>query len=852
MAAVVATRTHSLSHVGNRFGLICWIVIVAVVVVVDSFAVVTKLPRFASTRRSNVLLVRHGFWSRHKSKEEDPTVVVVDPIPESNQQDESSVNSTINGALERPHNKNDDNKLEQHHNTTTPRRMVRVIPPPYSLGLQSYHSTSNESNSRVSNLQERQQQQRPMVTYFSDDFLQTPYTLKLQSNNQIVAQRSTPQPQGSINNKTSTPNDSNQVDGLMETRVVRFSVRPEDHASSNTRFPTVLLDPTNVSSTTTTAISKQEEDFTLPIPFAPPNRVPPVSLAENIFFQLAPTLVNVSAPLVAAAWNTSTMVSSSIPVNVTSMTPAAFANFNVNATASLAESLAESLLQFMEEAVQQPSNEIMNLTARLGSQAASQVGSSLATTVTALNVSVMDPKQQQQTASTSSTTTIPVLKPMFSVSSSPLLAARGKNLTEALTLEDLEFILQANGYVKQSDLPALTASSGSESPRIALGGLTSGLEGVGQPVSSQKHALQGNQKETVAFPQPSVLSYESLKWGTTISSGFLIMIASIAIAPNLWLVGMLGGAFYGYDMAKQLPVRMPKSLFPRILVRVGSRCSRTFLQAYDFVIALVFMWKTGVLSYEYWKQYATLDKRFGIQDKVDAWNARFIEGKQNFDKWEKENEVGRKVLATLRTVWLVEERSLKKGMMKMRRGQSRYRVIQILYDCAYQVGKFIGSLVKLVTGESIEWTEFWRGLRVEWTQARRAGGIGSRVGAVVAAVVAVQLMGALFTLSSTLLVVLAAVTSLIWPTWVTDGVDRWNRFLQETRALGREQDGTTSSMSTRTRQKPPQRRNVDKRNFHFYIRDDGTKRYYRKGKPIWPWLRPKKEEKKKFGFLGLK
>ena len=30
-----------------------------------------------------------------------------------------------------------------------------------------------------------------------------------------------------------------------------------------------------------------------------------------------------------------------------------------------------------------------------------------------------------------------------------------------------------------------------------------------------------------------------------------------------------------------------------------------------------------------------------------------------FDKWEKQNEVGRKVLAGLRTTWLVEELSLK-------------------------------------------------------------------------------------------------------------------------------------------------------------------------------------------------
>ena len=71
------------------------------------------------------------------------------------------------------------------------------------------------------------------------------------------------------------------------------------------------------------------------------------------------------------------------------------------------------------------------------------------------------------------------------------------------------------------------------------------------------------------------------------------------------------------------------------------------------------MYKTGQLSYEYYKHYSALDNRFAIQQKVDSWNARFVEGKMAFDKWEKQNEVGRNVLAGLRTAWLVEELSLK-------------------------------------------------------------------------------------------------------------------------------------------------------------------------------------------------
>ena len=62
---------------------------------------------------------------------------------------------------------------------------------------------------------------------------------------------------------------------------------------------------------------------------------------------------------------------------------------------------------------------------------------------------------------------------------------------------------------------------------------------------------------------------------------------------------------------------------------------------------------------------------------MDAWNARFVEGKKNFDKWERENEIGRKVLAGLRTVWMVEENSYRSQKYRIQKGlkkgkQSKY------------------------------------------------------------------------------------------------------------------------------------------------------------------------------------
>jgi len=307
---------------------------------------------------------------------------------------------------------------------------------------------------------------------------------------------------------------------------------------------------------------------------------------------------------------------------------------------------------------------------------------------------------------------------------------------------------------------------------------------------------------------------------------------------------MILGSFYGYEIGKQVPDTAPTSFIPLMLVRMGNRITTVSLQIYDFFVGLTFMWKTGVLSYEYWKRYAVLDQKFGIQDKMDAWNARFIEGKENFDRWEQENEVGRKVLATLRTAWLVEERSYQKGIkMKKRRRQSKYRLIQLCYDIAFSTGKVLGSILKLLTGGgSTELTEFLKGISIDISQAR-VEGIGARVGAVMAAIIAINILGSLFTISPGFLGLCAVAVSLIWPTWTTELYERLSRFLQETRAVGRGENTAPTMVRARNRQ--------DKKRFHYYISKDGSKRYYRTGQPFWPWQI--KKEEKKMGFLsGLK
>jgi hypothetical protein len=284
------------------------------------------------------------------------------------------------------------------------------------------------------------------------------------------------------------------------------------------------------------------------------------------------------------------------------------------------------------------------------------------------------------------------------------------------------------------------------------------------------------------------------------------------------------------------------------------------------------------LSYGYYKQYAALDQRFAIQEKIDAWNEKFVQGKVNFDKWEKENEVGRKVLAALRTAWLVEERSLKKSLTKTSssgRRTSRYRLIQVVYDAAFWSGRIFGSFWRTLLGRrrssngdgdddnnsmslSRQVREFMKGISMDISESR-LNDIGARAGAVFAALIAVNITGALFAISPLLLACFAIVLGVAWPTWLAEFVQRMQEFLQETRARGR---GDSSSYSVgsssnkllspmnrgRQSRDPPPRRPLrtryDRSRFHYYIQSDGQRRWYRTGQS-WFGVKSSTDTKKK-------
>lgn len=462
---------------------------------------------------------------------------------------------------------------------------------------------------------------------------------------------------------------------------------------------------------------------------------------------------------------------------------------------------------------------------------------------------------------------------------SPLLLAIPEHLqpNDTLTVADLQNILQQSGYALSSTGSSSTVTVPvSSSKQKKSGGsnkspedLVAPSHALAAPVSSTKPQKT---KQGVAFPQPSVLDYQSLQKATAVASSVIGMLLATTLWPNLWLMGALVGAVYGHDLCSRPDEPPPSHLLARTLIGLGRRLARATLQFMDYCRTLWFLYKTGELSYQYYKRYEVMDQRFAIQSKLDAWNARFVQGKQQFDKWEQENEIGRTLLAGLRTVWLVDERSKRRAKQT-----SRYRVVQYLYDLQYWIGRYARKTMEAI--RSSDWNsqlrEFFRGVRTDlWSSGGRSW--GARVGAVIASLFAVNVTGALFAISPTFLAILAIGVGIAWPSWVSELLGRVQTLGAETRARGRgeETTDTESLLSTSTTNTAKLLGRYDKSRYHYYKRMDGTKRYYRTGqalfrgrnkkptakaksnKPVltWPWTKPQKVKrppaKEQWGLFG--
>lgn len=468
------------------------------------------------------------------------------------------------------------------------------------------------------------------------------------------------------------------------------------------------------------------------------------------------------------------------------------------------------------------------------------------------------------------------------------------NNNKVLSIEELEAYLRLNGYVKQSELGQASSggdlSMSQEVPtsmgvpisqfgrgrgRVLRGKEKSGFQAVGiSPTSAEAIASKGvvstssstvlpakqQPKGRVAFPQPSVMSYSKLKWGSAVSASFLGLLGSLTISSNLWLLGSIFGGLYGYDISKNIAERPPSNALNNLIVYMGREVTSVYLMAADWCNGIWFMYRTGQLSYEYWQKYAVLDEQFAIQSKIDMWNAKFLKGKENFDKWEQDNEVGRKVLAGLRTAWLVEEAAFKKSL---RQKKSRYRIVQWFYDG----NRYIRMKIKYIYSKRGQaWKEVQdlaEGMRQEiidpskWQQS-----IWPRVVAGLAALIFANLTGVLFSVSPALLGVAAVVLGgVVWPTWFSEWLGRVASFLDDTKAMGRGEDlgellrktlpgpsnkkKMASSSLPKGRGEPTSRPESspafswpfgdkkEKDRYSYYRRSDGSKRWYRAGRNPW-------------------
>lgn len=421
-----------------------------------------------------------------------------------------------------------------------------------------------------------------------------------------------------------------------------------------------------------------------------------------------------------------------------------------------------------------------------------------------------------------------------------------------LTFADLQLILTQNGYVRREEISSI----------------------VNNPMKQEQNVTLNTKKTAsgVALPQPSVVSNKHIKIGSMISSGFFGLLLAATIQPNLWLLGAVAGGLYGGDLAEKAAIiatlppqmpsvssdgalipapinRIPGGLYGELTLKCGRQIATAYLKVYDLFMGFWFLYRTGQLSYEYYKTYAVLDKRFGVQSKMDAWNARFIEGKENFDQWEKENEVGRKVLAGLRTVWMVEESSFKKQMKKGKKKKaSKYRIVQVFFDTADWCKRALHAVwVAIRGGRSDELNEIINGIKMNMNQLNLET-VSQRVGASLAALVLVNFLGACFAVAPYLLGFIAIASGIIFPNWIANSVNLLKDVIKDTRARGRGEQAVISIAKKSNKVGNEKLPFVSKDKFSFYVKD-GQKKWYRTGQSYRGWSNNNEVDENGFKFV---
>ena len=231
-----------------------------------------------------------------------------------------------------------------------------------------------------------------------------------------------------------------------------------------------------------------------------------------------------------------------------------------------------------------------------------------------------------------------MIPPLLSSSSSS--TDTNNNNNKLLSMEELDAYLRLNGYVKHDDLQAGAVVPQSNNNNNAMsmglpisqfgrgrgralqGKDTSGFHAIGSsgsgpvvnantadsisgsPVFTSTTSMKKDRATRagrVAFPQPSIMSYSNLKWGSTAAAALLGLVGGITILPNLWLLGAILGGLYGYETTKNLaerPLSKSTNALNSLIVYLGREITKVYLKIFDFGSGIWFMYKTGQLSYE--------------------------------------------------------------------------------------------------------------------------------------------------------------------------------------------------------------------------------------------------------------
>jgi hypothetical protein len=469
------------------------------------------------------------------------------------------------------------------------------------------------------------------------------------------------------------------------------------------------------------------------------------------------------------------------------------------------------------------------------------------------NTTAMSKGRNSTFTTTTSSSIKDVTKPKTYASSSPTMTLNlPLNITDPntpLTLNDLQRILSSNGYIRREEMNIMLSDS-----------ITSSTNPM-KPSSDDYKTDKSQQRNIkgVAMPQPTKVSNKHIRYGTMIASGFFFVLIATSIQPNLWLIGSAMGAVYGNDIATKaemiangimtledgsgngVVLTRPGGLYGDVSMKVGKQIATAYLKVFDVFQTFWFLYRTGQLSYEYYQTYAKLDNRYGIQRKIDAWNARFIEGKENFDKWEKENEVGRKLLAGMRTFWMVEENSYKKQMKGMKK--SKYKIVRYADNVIGWSKRFFRALWGSISGGGNgELREILKGMKLGMDELSLEI-VSQRIGAALAALIAVNFVGAMFAVAPIFLGVAAVSSAVIFPNWLKDTIETVKDAIEEARARGRGERLNKPQVQVVKKPKLPL---VEKNSFSYYIGTDGKKKWYRTGQSRFKKLQKENDSESAF------